>query len=110
MRGRKLLSRVFVAAVATAAVACAIACSSPSTPSPAQVAGVWGGTTDAPHETLPDGFAILITVSQLGTSLSDTWLTGTSSSGVTGTLTGTVNGANVTMQMTNLPPLEPCVW
>jgi hypothetical protein len=90
-------ARVFAAVIVTTT-----ACSSPTTPSMVQVAGSWFGTTNAPS--LADAFAISVTISQSGSSLSGTW--GTTSS--KGTLTGTVTGANVALQMTPSVPPTAC--
>jgi hypothetical protein len=66
-------------------------CSSPTTPSTASVAGGWFGTTNPPS--LADAFAISLTISQSGSSLTGTW--GTTSN--SGTLSGDVNGTSVSM-------------
>ena len=77
--------------------------STPTAPSTANVAGIWGGTRCG--TSFITSCVISLTIAQMGSSLTGTY--GTTSA--SGTLTGTVSGSTVSLTMT---PKDPgiSVW
>lgn len=94
---------VLAAAVAT------MACSSSTGPSPSAIGGTWlGSVTFQVQGASP----LRMDISQSGSSISGTWSFVGSR---TGSLTGTVKGASVTLEMVDPTPvtpnsLGPCSW
>jgi hypothetical protein len=105
MEPEGLLYRTVAALAIALTVAVATGCdSTPTAPSTANVAGMWGGTTCPPS--FIDACVIELTIAQAGPSLSGTY--GRTSGN--GTLTGTVTGSTVSMSMTPIYPSTASMW
>lgn len=78
-------------------------CSSPTGPSPLQIAGTWQGTV---FDTLSGQGAVQVTFNQSGADLTGTWATIYPSGNNGGTLSGRLNGSALTATL--MPSVPQC--
>ena len=97
---RRMIGMLAVALTVALATRCD---STPTAPSTANVAGIWGGTRCG--TSFITSCVITMTISQTDSSLTGTYGTTTAS----GTLTGTVSGSTVSLTMTPKDP-QTSIW
>jgi hypothetical protein len=77
-------------------------CAGPTSPSNDLLTGRWSGTDNPPSQA--NAFFISLTIEQSGSDLSGTW----NKTSTGGTLTGHVDGREVTMTLTTTKVSSPC--